>query len=117
MLWIWSYPASKKELLLKLAAPKKQAKSLKTICEKLVFIAFAGCRDEILFTRVSQGFSKTRIPPPCTWNSKKPNNPSFWKFLSSSIYYSSPFMFSNFRSIFTAGNYIFKVNNINTRTV
>ena len=62
MLWIWFYPVSKKELLLKLAAPKKLAKSLKTICEKLRF--FAGCRTEILFTCVSQGFSKTRIAPP-----------------------------------------------------
>ena len=37
MLWIWSYPVSKKELFLKLAFPKKQAKSLKTIGEELRF--------------------------------------------------------------------------------
>ena len=109
MLWIWSYPVSKKDLLLKSATPKKQAKSLKIFVRNFVFIAFADCRAEILFTHVSQGFSKTRMPPPCTQNSKKPHNPSFWKFLSSSIYYSFPFMFSNFRSIFTAEYYMFKV--------
>ena len=37
MLWIWSYPLSKKEFFVKLAVPKKQAKSLKTICDKLCF--------------------------------------------------------------------------------
>ena len=36
MMWIWSYPVSKREFLLKLGAPKKQAKSFKTVCEKLL---------------------------------------------------------------------------------
>ena len=37
MLRTWSYPKRKDELFLKLAVPKKQAKSLKTICEELHF--------------------------------------------------------------------------------
>ena len=43
------------------------------------------CKAEILlknnfFTSISQGFSKTCIPAPCIWNSKKPNNRSLWIF-------------------------------------
>ena len=45
MLWIWSYPVSKKELFLKLVVPKKQVKFVKNS----VFIAFAGSRAEFLF--------------------------------------------------------------------
>ena len=37
MLWIWSCPVTTKELFLKIAAPKKQAKSLKTTCEVVCF--------------------------------------------------------------------------------
>ena len=37
MLWIWSYPLSKKAFFLKLVVPKKLAKHLKTICDKLRF--------------------------------------------------------------------------------
>ena len=37
MLWIWFCPVTTKELFLKIAAPKKQAKSLKTTCEVVSF--------------------------------------------------------------------------------
>ena len=106
ILWIWSYPLTKKEFFLKLAVPKKLAKSLKTIWKELHFYCICSSLKNWnflkhnSFTSISQGFTKTRIPPHCMWNSKKPNNRRFWIFLSSSIYYSSPFMFSNFMSTF-----------------
>ena len=37
MLWIWFCPVTSKELFLKIAAPKRQAKSLKTTCEVVSF--------------------------------------------------------------------------------
>ena len=37
MLWIWFCPVTTKELFLKIAAPKRQAKSLKTTCEVVSF--------------------------------------------------------------------------------
>ena len=37
MLWIWFYPVTTKELFLKIAGPKRQAKSLKTTCEVVIF--------------------------------------------------------------------------------
>ena len=48
-----------------------------------IFIVFAGCRGEVLlknhsFTSISQGFSKTCIPVPCTWNSEKPNKSGYF---------------------------------------
>ena len=60
-------------------------------------ITFAGCRGEILLkTSLSQVFSKslakTYETAPCMGKSKKPNNWNFCTFLSSAIYYSSPFM-------------------------
>ena len=64
---------------------KSRQNPWKLFAINFVFIAFSGLRAEILFTGVSQGFSKTRVPPLCTWNSKKPNNASLWKFLS--LYY------------------------------
>ena len=59
MLWIWSYPVSKKEWFLKLAVPIMQAKFLKTICETFM-IVFAGSRAEISLkeTTLSQVFLK-----------------------------------------------------------
>ena len=42
MQWIWSYPVSKKVLLLKLAVSKKQEEPSKTI-----FVAFASCMAKI----------------------------------------------------------------------
>ena len=103
MLWIWSYSVTRKELLLKLAVPKKQTKSLKTMCDKL--IAFAGCRDEILLKitlsqNIFRGFSKTCIQSSCMWNINKTNNLNFSMFLLSSVYYSSRCMSSNVRSTF-----------------
>ena len=94
MLWICSYPVSKKELFLKSTVPKKHAESLKTIWKEL---RFYGIYISQVFTN---GLAKTSIPRPCMWNSKKPYNQSFWIFLSSSMYDSPPFMFSNFRSTF-----------------
>ena len=49
---------------------------MKTTFEELRFIAFAGCRSDILsknnsLTSISKVFRKTFIPPPCMWNSKK----------------------------------------------
>ena len=103
MQWIWSYSLTRKELFLKLAVPKKQTKSLKAICDKL--IAFAGCRDEILLKitlsqNIFRGFSKTCIQSSCMWNINKPNNLTFSMFLLSSVYYSSRCMSSNVRSTF-----------------
>ena len=43
MLWIWFCPVTTKELFLKIAAPKRQAKSLKTTLRQLAFITFASC--------------------------------------------------------------------------
>ena len=37
MLWIWFCPVTTKEFFLKIAAPKRQAKSLKTTCEVVSF--------------------------------------------------------------------------------
>ena len=55
MLWIWSYPVSKKELLLKLGVPEKQAKSLKT---KLLLHFQAEILFKIYpFTSISREFS------------------------------------------------------------
>ena len=78
---ILSYPVNKKELFLKLTAPKKYAKSLKNFCEELHFYCITCCTTEILsksnsFTSISQGYSKTCIPALCMWNIKKPNNRS-----------------------------------------
>ena len=42
MLWLWSYPLSKKDFFLKLAVPKKPEKSLKIICDKRPF--YCSCR-------------------------------------------------------------------------
>ena len=37
MLWIWFCTLTTKELFIKIAAPKRQAKSLKTTCEAVSF--------------------------------------------------------------------------------
>ena len=47
--------------------------------ETLLGESHAVCRAE-LFPSISQGFSKTCIPLPCLYNSKKSNNQSFWIF-------------------------------------
>ena len=68
MLWIWSYPVSKKELFLKLADPKKQRKLLKTIWSGLGFYCICKLQGSNFiknnsFINISQGFSTTCLPP------------------------------------------------------
>ena len=100
-------PCKQKKLILELAVELLNY-SWKLFVRNFALIAFAGCMAEILsknisFTSIIRRFSKACIPSACIWKSKKLDNLicwSFWIFFLSSIYYSSPFMFSNFRSTF-----------------
>ena len=69
-----------------------------------VFIAFSGFRVEILLKKNS--FKSTSH---CMWYTKKPNSQNFSIFFTLAIYYSSPFIFSKFRSTFFLGIPFFPV--------
>ena len=59
MLWIWFCSITTKELFLKIAAPKRQAKSLKTTCEVLSFYYICKlCTWNLWKTILSQAFLK-----------------------------------------------------------
>ena len=108
ILLIWSYPVNKKKLFLKLAVPKKQAKSLEKFLRETSFLlhlqavglkfhkkttlsqAFPLHLAKLTYQLFACGIVKNLII-------------EVWIFLSSSVYYSSPFMFSNFRSTFFLG--------------
>ena len=59
MLWIWSCPVITKELLLKIAVPKRQTKSLKGNCEVVSFYYICKLYSwKLLRTIFSQAFLK-----------------------------------------------------------
>ena len=56
MLWIWSYPVRKKELFLKLAVPKKLAKSLKAIYKELRFYCICDLQSLIVIKKIFHSY-------------------------------------------------------------
>ena len=58
MLWIWSCPVGKKELLLEKAVPKRLSKSLKTTSRVVTFLLHLQAEHQILKTNLSQVFFK-----------------------------------------------------------
>ena len=69
MLWIWFCPVTTRELLLKIAAPKRQAKSLKTTCEIVSFYYICKLYTwNLLKTILSEEFPKGFAKIPCDVN-------------------------------------------------
>ena len=59
MLWMWSCPITRKELFLKIPAPKRQIKSLKTTCDVVRFYYICKLYTwNLLKTILSQAFFK-----------------------------------------------------------
>ena len=52
LLWIWSYPLSTEELLLKIVLPKSGKNPGKLLVRQFVFITFESCRAEILLKTI-----------------------------------------------------------------
>ena len=77
MLWIWFCPVTTKELFLKIAAPKRQAKSLKATCKVVSFYYICKLYTWNIWKQFSQAFLKGFAKIACDvklWNSKKSNN-------------------------------------------
>ena len=69
MLWIWSCPITTKKLFLKITAPKRQTKSLKTTCEVVNFYYICKLYTwNLLKTILAQAFLKTFAKITCDVN-------------------------------------------------
>ena len=69
MLWIWSCPITTKKLFLKITAPKRQTKSLKTTCEVVSFYYICKLYTwNLLKTILAQAFLKSFAKITCDVN-------------------------------------------------